>query len=166
MPEKGNASWEGQEKTGPWMEDEILALPDVGWKEAALGFARYLRENQMAPQQWFGPNYWRVPHGEHYLCCILLDREKWRAFFFSGDYGGEYGQGFVKAVQDSVRPCVSCVDDCSKGREIAVFGKVFDACFQFPVQFENPDDRTLEYIKQLLEHWKEAAPRSDSWHCH
>lgn len=150
----------------PQIEEEILELLDGDLKDTALGFVSYLRANQLTPRQWFGPNYWRIPYEEYYLCSILLNQDRWRVFFFTGDYSGEFEEGFIKAVQDSVTPCVSCVDDCPKGKELTVFGKEFaDACFQFPVQFVNPDDRTVECIKGLLEYWKGVAPHSESWHC-
>ena len=168
MPEKDNAPLEMEkENTGPQIEEEILVFLDGDLKDTALKFAAYLRANQMAPRQWFGPSYWRIPYGDYYLCCIMVNKDKWRVFFFSGEYDGEFEQGFIKAVQDNVRPCVSCVDDCPKGKDITVFGKEFaNACFQFPVQYVNPDGGTLEYIKELLEYWKKIAPYSNSWHCH
>jgi hypothetical protein len=168
MPEKSNAPLDNEhEKTSPQMEEEILELLEGDLKEDALGFAAYLRENQMTPRQWFGPTYWRIPYENDYLCSIFMNKDKWCVFFFSGDYKGEFEEGLIKAVQDSVMPCISCVDDCPKGKDMTVFGKEFtNACFQFPVQFVNPNGSTLEYIKELLEYWKEVAPHSDSWHCH
>lgn len=168
MSDKSNISLtEEQEEISPQIEDEINELLEGDLKETALGFTAYLRTNEMTPRQWFGPNYWRIPFGEYYLCSILINRNKWRVFFFSGAYEGELEQGFIKAVQDSVMPCVSCTgDDCPKGKDMTVFGKEFaNACFQFPVQFTNPTGSNLECIQKLLEYWKEAAPHSDSWHC-
>ena len=168
MSEKGSAHWDNeQEKASPQIEEEIHALLDGDLKEIALGFIAYLRANQMAPRQWFGPNYWRIPYGQTYLCGMHLKKDMWRFWFFSGDYSGEFDKGFMQAVQAGVKSCRSCVDDCPKGKDMTVFGAVFsNACFQFPVQFENPDVSTLEYIKVLLEHWKKVGPHSDSWHCH
>lgn len=167
MSEKSNATLnQGQEINNPQIEDEINELLDGDLKETALGFAAYLRANQMTPRQWFGPSYWRVPHEDYYLCCIIVNKDQWRIFFFRGDYSGEFEEGFIKTVQDNVRPCVSCVDDCPKGKDLTVFGKEFaNTCFQFPVQYVNPNGSTMEYIKELLEYWKGAAPHSDSWHC-
>lgn len=167
MPEEGKGFLEG-EQTGisPGMEADILELLAGDLKDTALGFVAYLREHGMTPRQWF-PNYWRVPYGKNYLCCIIVNKDRWRVFFFSGDYRGEFDEGFVEAVQDSVTPCVSCVDDCPKGKDMVVFGREFpNTCFQFPVQFVNPDGSALEHIKELIEYWKKIAPHSDSWHAH
>jgi hypothetical protein len=156
-----------QEKIEPQIEEEILELLDGDLKEAALGFVAYLRANHMTPRQWFGPNYWRIPYENNYLCGIVVNKNRWRFWFFSGDYSGEFKEEFIKAVQDGVGFCISCVDDCPKGKDITIFGKEFkNACFQFPVQFENPNGSTLECIKSLIEYWKGAAPCSDSLHAH
>lgn len=156
-----------EEIISPQIEEEIQELLAGDLKKTALEFVAYLRANQMTPRQWFGPCYWRIPYEKNYLCSILMSKDKWRVFFFSGDYKGEFEVEFIKAVQDSVMPCISCTgDDCPKGIEMTVFGKEFtNTCFQFPVQFVNPNGRTLDYIKQLLEFWKGIAPHSDSWHC-
>lgn len=157
-----------QVESGPKIEDEIHALLDGDLKEAAFGFVRHLNERNLAPRRWFGPNYWRVPHEDRYLCGIVINRGRWRVWFFSGDYSGDYGEAFTQIVHGAVRPCVSCTgDDCPKGMRITVFGKEFEnACFQFPVQFENPDGDTLKCVQELIGYWKTAAPRSDSWHSH
>jgi hypothetical protein len=168
MSENNDASLDKEQTaSSPILEEEILKLLDGDLKETALGFVTYLGANQMTPRHWFGSNAWRVPYGEYYLCGIIVNKDGWRVLFFRGDYQGEFEQGFIKAVQDSVRPCVSCEDSCPKGKDLLVFGKEFpNACFQLPVQFDNPNGNTLEYIKELIEYWKEVAPHSDSWHCH
>ncbi len=149
------------------IESEIIALLGGGMRQTALDFVTYLRANQMAPQQWFGPAYWRIPYRTHYLCSILLSEDRWRVFFFSGDYGRAFDDELKAVVRDSVAPCISCTDDCPKATDITVFGKTFPgACFQFPIQFVNPDGNMLHCIKALIEYWKDAAPLSDSWHAH
>jgi hypothetical protein len=157
-----------QEKAIPMMEDEIRELLTGDLKETALELVAYLNVNHLTPLQWFGPHYWRIPYETNYLCSILMDKDRWRVFFFSGDYSGAFTEGFIQVVQASVMPCISCTgDNCPKGRNMTVFGKAFsNTCFQFPVQFVNPNGRTIEYIKELLEYWKEVAPRSESWHAH
>ncbi len=165
MPENGDLMEQKQEKAAPTMRDVLSELQDGEIRQTALGFAAYLDERQLTPRIWFNKNYWRIPYGEHFLCSILVDKVKWRVFFFSGDYGGEFEEKSAKTVREYVRPCISCIHDCPKGQEMTVFGEKFEnACFQFPVQFVNPDGGVLECIKGLLEYWKEAAPRSDSWH--
>lgn len=153
-------------ETDPEIEAILLELADGDLRRAALDFVSYLREKNMAPRLWFHQNYWRVPHDGHYLCALLVDRERWRVFFFLGDYGGEFEEGWVRTVQDNVRPCVSCTGgDCPKGRETTVFGRKFaNTCYQFPVQFVNPDERAVACIKELIEYWKGVAARSESWH--
>ncbi len=149
----------------PKIEDEILELLDSDLKERSLGFAAYLRENQLTPQPWFGPGFWRVTYEQHYLCGIHLDKNRWRFWFWSGDYNNKLNEKFIEAALDHVRPCINCTTDCQFGKDTTVFGREFiNTCIQFPIQFENPDNSTLECIKELLEYWKTAAPNSYSWH--
>jgi hypothetical protein len=157
-----------EDSNAPVIEDVICELLDGDLKETALGCAAYLRANQLTPWQWFGRNYWRIPYEKSYLCGILVNKDEWRFWFFRGDYNGEFAKRFIKTVQDNVNPCVSCHGvECPQGKDMTVFGREFpNACFQFPIQFVNPDCGTLECIKELIEYWKDAAPRSDSWHAH
>src|SRR5512146_2646223 len=110
-----------QETTSPQIEGEILELLEGGVQETALGFVAYLRANQMTPQQWFGPTYWRIPHGTDYLCSIFMDRGRWRVIFYAGDYRGEFAEELTATVQNSVAPCVSCTDYCPKATAMTVF---------------------------------------------
>jgi len=150
------------------IEDEILMLLDSELKETALGFAAYLDTNQMTPRLWFGgPGYWRIPWENKYLCGIVVNKDRLRFWFFKGDYSGEFDAACINTVHDHVRPCINCTTDCKFGIDTTVFGKDFEnTCFQFPVQFENPDSGTLEAIKALIEYWKDVVPPDDAWHAH
>ena len=167
MPCTSNNTLDMDQDSSPRIEDEILDLLQGDLKESAMAFVAYLRANQMAPRQWFGPKYWRIPYGANFLCSIIINQGKWRVFFFAGQYQGQFEEGFIKAIHGSVMPCVACTgDDCPKGRVMTIFGKEFaNTCFQFPIQFVNPDHNALVYIKDLMEYWKGIAPLSDSWHC-
>ena len=156
-----------ENNTNPKIEDTILKYLDGSLREAALGFTDYLHEKQMTPQQWFNSDFWRIPWGDHYLCGIHLKNDAWRFWFWKGDYGGKHDNSFVAVVHNHVRPCISCTTDCKFGHDMTVFGSEFEnTCFQFPVQFENPDNDTLEHIKELIEYWKDVVPPNDAWHAH
>jgi len=72
---------------------------------------------------------------------------------------GESDREFIKTVHEYVKPCIDCGGECPKGMNMTIFGKEFpNTCFQFPIQFENPDAGTLEHIKELIAYWKVAAP--------
>jgi len=140
---------------------------DGGMRETALGFAAYLNDNGLAPKQWFSPDFWRIPHEDHYLCGIKLYDGGWTFWFWSGDYSGDPGEQLIKFVHEYVTACVDCVDPdhCKKGKDTTFFGKEFTrTCIQFPIQIANPDGSTLEQIKKLIEFWKTAAPNDTSWH--
>ncbi len=147
------------------IEDEIRACLDVETRETALSFIAYLNERQLTPKRWFGLGYWRIPYEDHYLCGIHLKKDGCRFWFWSGDYSGAYDDQFMQAVYDHVRPCIKCTADCKFGKDTVIFGKDFqNTCIQFPIQFETTGNNGLECVKQLLEHWKTAAPNEYSWH--
>lgn len=52
-----------------------------------------------------------------------------------------------------MKPCTACLKACPKGLEIPVFDKK-GVCRQFPLKVENPDNDTLEYVKELMEYRK------------
>ena len=145
-------------------EKAIQYYLDGDIRDSALEFAAWSRVNGLAPRQNGGPAHWKIPWKDFYLCCIRFDPNKWNIRFFAGNYSGEHDEEFIKAVQDHVGPCVACMDQCPKGKDMTIFGKDFaNLCVEFTVQFENPDRGSLEHIKKLLEYWKTAGP-SDSWH--
>ena len=112
-------------------------------------------------------NYLETLYEKYYLFGIFINQpDKFRIYFYRGDYNGEFDEKFVKAVHDNVAPCINCGGECPKGMDMTIFGKKFsNTCFQFPIQFENPDIDTLEYIKKLIEYWKITAPHNtDKWH--
>lgn len=155
------------EQTSPKIEDEIFELLEGEVQEIAQKFTTYLNENNMTPQRWFCPTIWKTPYEKYYLFGIFMNQPgKFRIYFYRGDYNGEFDADFIKTVHDHVRPCIDCGGECPKGTDMTIFGKEFsNTCFQFPIQFENPDYKTLEHIKKLIEYWKLIAPQhTDKWH--
>jgi len=145
--------------------DEMREMLDNELQKNALNFCDYLNEKQLIPNRWFGPGFWRVPYKQHYLCGIHIKKDAWRFWFWSGDYSSEFDEKYLRTAIDHVRPCINCTTDCQFGKNTKIFGKEFiNTCVQFPIQFENPDDNTLECVKKLLEYWKTATPNNYSWH--
>ena len=164
-----------QNNTNPKIEDEIFTHLDNDLQESALGFIAYLNANKMTPRQWFGPGFWIIPWENNNLFGIHLygfnsgnDSNGWVFWFFSGDYSGEVDEEVIKLVRDNVGYCVKCSGDCERqGEDLTIFGsKYTNMCYQFPVRIENPDDKTLEKVKKLVDFWKEIAPRSNGIHVH
>ena len=149
-----------ENNTPPKIEDEIIKRYEGDIKETALEFVAYLHEHNMTPQQWFGPEIWKTPYeGKYYFFGIFMNVPgKFRMYFYRCDYNGESDKEYIKTVHDHVKPCVSCGGECAPGMDMTIFGKEFpNTCFQFPIQFENPDVGTLEHIKKLIEYWKGVA---------
>lgn len=152
-----------EQKSYTRIEDAIFELYDGELQKTALDFVAYLNEHGMSPQEWFGPTIWKTPCGEKYYCfgIFMNQPEKFNLYFYRGDYKGVFDKEFIKTVHDHVRPCIDCGGECPKGMDMTIFGKEFpNTCFQFPIQFVNPDRDTLEYIKELIEYWKVTAPQN------
>ena len=155
-----------EQKVYPKIENDILELFDGELQENALKFVAYLNANQLTPKQ-DGPGDWKIPYKEFHLCMIQIESNKWTFTFFFGDYSGEFDEGFITTVQGHVNICESCHDGCTGGIDKTIFGKEYiNTCSQLTIQFENPNEKTLEYIKTLIECSKEIAPHSESWHAH
>lgn len=159
MPESSDVSWyQEQMKIKPQIEAIIPELLDGELKATALEFVAYLRAKKLTPRYSSG-NSWRISHKGKCVCYIKMsnkmEKDIWRVVFYLDQYNREFSEGFKKAVQDSLKPCEACLKACPKGVTLAVFGKEFtDRCRHFPVQFVNPDDNTLEYVKELIEYRK------------
>jgi len=153
------------------IEEKLSRLLKGRVKKNALKFVKYLNDNQMQPEQWWDSTTWRIPYGEYYLFAIGADRNLWVLTFFMGDYKGEFDGEFAKAIHSHVNVCASCHGDdtkvCPRGKDMTIFGKEFkNACIQFTIRFENPDENEFDSIKKLIGHYKNVVAYSESFHAH
>lgn len=147
-----------QMKAKPQIEEIIPELLDGELKETALEFVAYLRAKKHTPR-YSSINSWRISHKGKCVCYIKMSHKMvkniWCVVFYLDEYKYEFSEGFKKAVQDNLKPCEACLKACPKGLKLTVFGKEFiGICRHFPIQFENPNDHTLEYLKELIEYRK------------
>ena len=148
------------------IRDDILELLDAASQGPALNFAAFLTANQLTPKQ-DGPTDWKIPCEDCNLCMIQMEPNQWRFTFFYGDYSGDFDEGLISAVRDNVQTCQACHDPCTGGINTEIFGGQFaNVCSQLTIQFTNPSEEELEYIKELIEYSKKIAPGSLSWHAH
>lgn len=145
-------------KMKPQIEEIVPELLDGELRETALGFVAYLRAKKHTPQ-YSSTNSWKISYQGKCVCYIKMShkmiRNIWRVAFYLDEYDHEFSEGFNKTVQDNLKPCEACLMACPKGLKLTVLGKEFSGiCRHFPVQFENPNDLTLEYVKELIEYRK------------
>lgn len=165
-----------QKKYGK-IEDAIIEHLDGDTKETALKFAAYLNENLLTPQMpghTHGFHYGKIPYNGHYLGWIVVEPDKWTFEIFNFSHLGEFrddDEEFVAAVFEHINPCSAscgcpCVEPCQLSKETTIFGKKFNnVCFQHTHGFVNPDEKTLGYIKKLIEYGKTATPHKEIYHC-
>ena len=145
------------------MEEVIQNFLDDELKEAALELSAYLTEKQLKIEK-SGKTDWKIPYEKCYLCEIRFEPENWEIVFFSGDYSGDFDEGFIKTVQDSVKYCTKC-HDCTSATDTAIFGRKYkNVCGELTIRVKNPSGIKLEHVKQLIEFSKKIAPGSVSYH--
>jgi len=159
------------------IEDYIIEYLDGELQEKALEFLTYINENQFPLKMpGYTQRYAKFSFNEYYLGWIgVPEKNKWyvEIFNFSNFVGldGE-DEEFIATVHKHINPCShsccgSCPEPCQIAKEgMTVFGKKFcNVCFQHTHGFENPDDKTIGYIKKLIEYRKNVVPQEYIYHC-
>jgi len=159
------------------IEDAIIEHLEGDIKETALKFVAYLYENQLTPKipdHNPGFHYGKIPYNGYYLGWIVVEPNKWIFEIFNFSHLGEFcddDEEFIAAVYEHIIPCSAscgcpCVEPCQLSKETTIFGKKFcNVCFQHTHGFVNPDEKTLGYIKKLIEYSKKAIPHKEIFHC-
>ena len=149
------------------IEDVIIELLDGELQESALKFAAYLNENQLTPNM----SAWgKISFNGYNLGWMRVEgKNKWLFQIFNFLYFGDFineDKEFTKAVHDHVKICiVPCHDECWRAKDVKIFGKEFKSvCSQHSRDFVNPDDKTIEHIKKLIEYSKKTTPYVQQYH--
>jgi AAA+ ATPase superfamily predicted ATPase len=149
------------------IEDAIIENLDGELKETALKFAAYLNENQLTPNM----SAWgKIPFNGYNLGWMRVEgKNEWLFEIFNYLKFGEFNDGdeeFNKTVHDHVNICdAPCHDECWRAKDVKVFGKEFKSvCSQHSRAFVNPDGKTIEHIKKLIEYSKKTVPYEQQYH--
>ena len=149
------------------IEDAITELLDGELQENALKFAAYLDESQLTPNM----DAWgKIPFNGYNLGWMRVEgKNNWLFEIFDylhfGDFSDE-DEDFTKSVHDHVGICdAPCHDECWRAKDVKIFGKEFKSvCSQHSRAFVNPDGKTIEHIKKLIEYSKKTTPYSQQYH--
>jgi len=168
-----------EEKKHSKIEDAIIENLDGESRENALKFTVYLNENELSPillpykmdeGKTIGG---KIPHNGHYLGWMLVNEngEWWFQIFNFLDFGesihsDERDEEFKKAVYEHVSICgAPCHDECWRAKDVKIFGKEFKSvCSQHSRDFVNPDGKTIEHIKKLIDYSKKTTPYVQQYH--
>ena len=161
------------------IEKAIIENLDGKLQENALNFVAFLSENGLSPiiltykvddRTIIGC---KVPHNGHYLGWILVkDNGEWSFQIFNflnfGEsiHNDEKDEPFKKAVHEHVKICnAPCHDECWGAKDVKIFGKAFKSvCSNHSLDFINPDEKTIEHIKKLIEYSKNTKPDEQQYH--
>jgi len=149
------------------IEEAIVENLDGELKETALKFAAYLNENQLIPNMAANG---KIPFNGYNLGWMIVEKKnEWLFEIFNYLKFGEFideDDEFNKIVHEHVGICDSpCHDECWRAKDVKVFGKEFKSvCSQHSRAFVNPDDKTIEHIKKLIEYSKKTVPYEQQYH--
>ena len=142
----------------PIIEDVINDTLSGDTLNNALNFIAYLRENKISPQ-WSATNAWKISYKTYTVCFIRLhgaaeyhnlDAGSWHILPFIGEYGDDtLPDEFKEIVWANHRKCKTC-GGCSLKLD-RVFGKAFVNSCEGSIVLKNPDERTVECAKRLIE---------------
>lgn len=136
-------------------------------RENALGLALFLRGNGLQFERgtgyWEDKFYFMVKHENEYVCYVLFnggedksEPEGWTIWLDGGCLNGledyapdEEMKEIAWAHVDICKNCGGCGNPGGTKRKI--FGKDFDSICITPMRFENPDGKSVECVKRIIE---------------
>ena len=147
----------------PEIEDVIGDVLTGGTLKNALNFIAYLRENKINPQ-WSATNVWKISYKTFSVCFIRLygaadyhslKPNSWHIIPFIGEYEDSSLSDELKEIvwanKHTCSSCGKCALPINK-----VFGKEYDYACEKSILFTNPDAKTIECVKKLIELRRDA----------
>ena len=156
-----------EQKNYSGIEDAITELLDGELRENALKLAAYLNENQLIPNT---AAWGYIPFNGYNIGRMTVEeKNNWEFEIFDYLHFGDFIDGdeeFTKAVHDHVNIChAPCHDECWRAKDVKIFGKEFKSvCSQHSRAFVNPDGKTIDHIKKLIEYSKKTVPYAQQYH--
>jgi len=156
-----------EQKNYAKIEDAINELLEGELKENALKLTDYLNDNQLTPNMSADG---KIPFNGYNIGWMRVDgKTEWLFEIFDFLHFGEFmdeDAEFTKAVHDHVNICAApCHDECWRAKDVKIFGKEFKSvCSQHSRAFVNPDAKTIEHIKKLIDYSKKTKPYEQQWH--
>jgi len=148
-------------KRCPEFEGTVLFyLDDEAQQKRALAFAEWLRGNKLPPRAGNSGYNWYIQYKGRIVCYLKIYGDTWHITLRDEITSGMLAREDIKeALWESIFPCYGCNYGCYKHEaELytpTVFGREFTGtglgiCRLFTVRIHNPDDKTLEALKEVL----------------
>jgi len=142
----------------PVIEDVIGDVLEGDVLQNAVNLIAYLRENKMKPA-WSATNAWKISYKTYTVCFIRLHGAaeyhnlkagSWHVIPFIGEYEDFALSGELREiVWANKKTCPQCGKCALKLHQ--VFGKEYDYVCEKSIVFTNPDAKSVECVKRLLE---------------
>ena len=157
-------------KRCPKFEETVLFyIDDENQQKRALDFAAWLRGNKMAPYAGNRGYNWYIKYKGRIVCYIKIYDDTWHITPRDEIMADILTREDIKEVLwESIFSCYGCNYHCERWakelHEINLFGREFTGaglgiCRLFTVRIHNPDDKTLEVLKEiLLKHTENTKP--------
>ena len=161
MSAKNNDSLPREQKTArPKFVDIINDALDGDNLKNATDLIAYLKTLKSNPA-WASANSWKVSCKGEVVCYIKLhgsnafhlEKGSWQVSVHI-NYGGAQediiaDENLKQAIWDNIKYCYRC-SSCRGGNK-TIYGKEFKDVCHGPVVYINPDAKTLECVKKLIE---------------
>ena len=145
----------------PKFEDTVLFyLEDESQQKRALDFAAWLRDNKLPPRAGNRGYNWYIQYKGRIVCYIKIYDDTWHITLRDEVMADMLAREDIKEVLwESIFSCYQCNYHCHKRSEdnypIRLFGREFigaglGICRLFTVRIHNPDDKTLDVLKEIL----------------
>ncbi len=147
------------------IKDVITEVFKGSEKSKLLEFVDFLKSNDMEFERgtgyWENQLYFMVKYHNEYVCFILIngtgdESDLAPLTIWSDDSGSKWYENYpIKVHQkeiawSNVDFCVSC-GACGGGICKNIFGRTFNNVCRTTMRFVNPDEKTLEFIKRIVE---------------
>ena len=165
----------------PFEEIVVFYIEDETDNKRALDFAEWLRKNKMSPVSGNNGYNWYINfkyvdyniskddkfyRGTYHGCYIKMFNDTWH-ILPSKDILEQMllREDLKEVIWDSIFPCYGCCYGCFKRTHNTeyrkeIFGCEFTGkgiCLREPICLSNPDDKTLDVLKEILLARKESA---------
>jgi len=148
-------------KRCPKFEDVVrFYFDDEAQVNRAINFATWLRENKLTPCAGNRGYNWYIQYKARVFCYIKIYDDTWHITLRDEIMKDMLAREDIKEVLwESIYPCWQCNYHCERGAKdiytINVFGRNFTGenfgvCRLFTVRIHNPNDKTVEALKEIL----------------
>ena len=161
-------------KCPPFEEAVDFYIENEADKKRALDFGAWLRKNKMSPSSGNNGYNWYVKF--YYVDYNVYKNDKYHRSTYHGCYIKMFNdtwhilpskdilqsillrEELKEVIWGSIFPCYGCCYGCFKHthnteRRISIFNREFSGkgiCLRNPICLSNPDDKTLDVLKEIL----------------